>query len=215
MASVTAPKQSTVRARRPGGRTARVRAAVHTAVTGLVAEQPWGELNIPLVAQRSGVHQATIYRRWRSMPALLDDVVAEHLMRSAPLPDTGSLRGDLEAYAEGVTHGLTGPFRVLILRAAMVDLRTGGAPGLAGALTERSRQLQAMLDRARARGEAAPALDDLIEIVLAPLYFDALFGRPGGPARAPRLVERLLAVSAGAGDAGTVAQSLPNTRRSS
>lgn len=90
-----------------------------------------------------------------------------------------------------------------------------GAPGLAGALTERSRQLQAMLVRARARGEAPPALDDLIEIVLAPLYFDALFGRPGGAARAPRLVERLLAVSAGAGDAGTVAQSLPNTRRSS
>ena len=200
---------------RPGGRSARVREAVHEAVLVLLRERSWEDLGIAAVAERSGVHQATIYRRWRSMPALLDDVVAEHLMRSAPLPDTGSLRGDLEAYAEGVTHGLTGPFRLLILRAAMVDLRTGGAPGLAGALTERSRQLQAMLDRARARGEAAPALDDLIEIVLAPLYFDALFGRPGGPARAPRLVERLLAVSAGAGDAGTVAQPLPNTRRSS
>ena len=178
---------------RPGGRSARVREAVHEAVLALLHEQSWEELGIPAVADRSGVHQATIYRRWRSMPVLLDDVVAEHLTRSAPLPDTGSLRGDLQAYAEGVAHGLTGPFRVLVLRAALVD--AGDAAGLAGALTERSRQIEAMLDRARARGETAPALDDLIEVLLAPLYFDALFGRPGGPARTRRLVERLLALS--------------------
>ena len=38
-----------------------------------------------------------------------------------------------------------------------------------------------MLDRARARGETPPTLDELIELVLAPLYFYALFDRPGGP----------------------------------
>lgn len=160
---------------------------MHEAVLALLGERSWEELGIPAVAERSGVHQATIYRRWRSMPVLLDDVVAEHLTRFAPLPDTGSLRGDLEAYAEGVAHGLGGPFRVLILRAAMVEIGDGDAPGLAGTLTDRSRQLQGMLDRARARGETPPTLDELIEIVLAPLYFDALFGRPGGPARARRL----------------------------
>jgi hypothetical protein len=123
---------------------------------------------------------------------LLDDVVAEHLTRFAPLPDTGSLRGDLEAYADGVAHGLAGPFRVLILRAAMVDICAGDESVLAGTLSERSRQLQAMLDRARDRGEAAPGLAELIEVVLAPLYFYALFGTPGGSERARRLVERLL-----------------------
>jgi AcrR family transcriptional regulator len=194
-----AKPQPTVRIRRPGGRTARVRGAVHTAVGDLVAEQPWGELNIPMIAQRSGVHQATIYRRWRSMPVLLDDVVAEHLTRSFALPDTGSLRGDLVAYAEGVARGLTGPFRVLILRAAMVDIRAD-APVLAGTLAERSRQLQAMLARARARGETPPTLDELIELVLAPLYFDALFALPGKPDRARRLVERLLTLSTGTDD---------------
>ena len=186
---------------RPGGRSARVREAVHDAVLALLRERTWEELGVPAVAERSGVHQATIYRRWRSMPVLLDDVVTDYLTRATPLPDTGSLRGDLEAYADGVAHGLAGPFRVLILRAATVDLDAGGTAGLAGALTERSRQLQAMLDRARARGEAAPPLDDLIEILLAPLYFDALFGRPGGPERTRRLVDRLLAVpTGGAGD---------------
>jgi AcrR family transcriptional regulator len=184
---------------RPGGRSARVRDAVHEAVLALLRDRSWEELSIPVIADRSGVHQATIYRRWRSMSVLLDDVVAEHLTRSFALPDTGSLRGDLVAYAEGVARGLTGPFRVLILRAAMVDLRAD-APVLAGTLAERSRQLQAMLARARARGETPPTLDELIELVLAPLYFDALFALPGEPDRARRLVERLLTMSTGTDD---------------
>ena len=179
---------------RPGGRSARVRDAVHEAVLALLRDRSWEELSIPVIADRSGVHQATIYRRWRSMSVLLDDVVAEHLTRSFALPDTGSLRGDLVAYAEGVARGLAGPFRVLILRAAMVDIRAD-APVLAGTLVERSRQLQAML--ARARGETPPTLDELIELVLAPLYFDALFALPGKPDRARRLVERLLTMSTG------------------
>jgi len=181
--------------RRPGGRTARVRDAVHDAVITLLQEKSVEELSIPAVAERSGVHQATIYRRWRSMPALLDDVVAEHLARSAPLPDTGSLRGDLDAYAEGVARGLAGPFRVLVLRAAVVDIRPGDTSPLSGTLTERSQQLQTMLDRARARGETPPTVNELVELVLAPLYFYALFSRPAGSAQARRLVDRLLAVS--------------------
>ena len=100
---------------RPGGRSARVRDAVHEAVLALLRDRSWEELSIPAVADRSGVHQATIYRRWRSMPVLLDDVVAEHVTRSFALPDTGSLRGDLLAYAEGVARGPIGPFRVRII----------------------------------------------------------------------------------------------------
>ena len=180
---------------RPGGRSARVREAVHEAVLALLHERSWEDLGIAAVAERSGVHQATIYRRWRSMPALLDDVVAEHLARSAPLPDTGSLRGDLDAYAEGVARGLAGPFRVLVLRAAVVDIRPGDTSPLSGTLTERSQQLQTMLDRARARGETPPTVNELVELVLAPLYFYALFSRPAGSAQARRLVDRLLAVS--------------------
>ncbi len=180
--------------RRPGGRTARVREAVHDAVLTLLSERTLEELTIPAVAERSGVHPATLYRRWGSVPLLLDDVVAAHLARSASLPDTGSLRGDLDAYATGVAEGLAGPFRVLILRAAVVDVRPGQASTLSPTLTGRARQLHAMLERARDRGETPPAVDELIELVVAPLYFYALFSRPAGPAQARRLVDRLLAV---------------------
>ena len=40
---------------RPGGRSARVRAAVHAAVLELVEENPWDALTVAMVADRSGV----------------------------------------------------------------------------------------------------------------------------------------------------------------
>src|SRR5436305_6887281 len=138
---------------RPGGRSARVRAAVHAAVLELVEENPWDALTVAMVADRSGVHQATIYRRWESLGGVLNDVVAEQIARTAPIPDTGSLRGDLEAYAEQVAAHLAGSLGTLILRAAFVDLGTGAAPRMPPAVMEREQPLKAMLDRAAARGE--------------------------------------------------------------
>jgi hypothetical protein len=51
-----------------------------------------------------------------------------------------------------------------------------------------------MLDRAEARGEPVPTLDELLELVVAPLYFYALFTEPMPEAEASRLVDRLLDV---------------------
>jgi AcrR family transcriptional regulator len=196
MCCVTASTQSTGSMRRPGGRSARVRAAVHTAVTDLVAEQPWGELNIPVVAQRSGVHQATIYRRWGTMSGLLNDVVAEQLARAAPVPDTGTFRGDLERYAAEAAGHVAGPLGTLVLRTAMSDLEPGPRTADDPAVAARRRRLQPMLDRAAARGEHPPSIADLEELLLAPLYFRALFGVPLRPGETQRLVDRLLALTA-------------------
>ena len=49
-----------------------------------------------------------------------------------------------------------------------------------------------MLDRAEERGEPVPTLDELLELVAAPLYFYALFTEPMPAAKASRLVDRLL-----------------------
>src|SRR5262245_48062783 len=103
---------------RPRGRSERVRHQVHQAVIELLEEFAADDVTIPLIAERSGVHQATIYRRWGTVPVLLQDVVEPGPARTSPLPDTGSLRGDLELYAAGVAASLSGPFGVLMLRAA-------------------------------------------------------------------------------------------------
>lgn len=169
---------------------------MHTAVTDLVAEQPWGELSIPVVAQRSGVHQATIYRRWGTISGLLHDVVAEQLARVAPVPDTGSLHGDLERYAAEAAGHVAGPLGTLVLRTAISDLEPGPRTGDDSAVAARARRFQPMLDRAAARGEHPPTNADLQELLLAPLYFHALFSVPLQPGDTLRLVDRLLALTA-------------------
>ncbi|GII00350.1 TetR/AcrR family transcriptional regulator [Planobispora takensis] len=184
-------------ARRPGGRTARVRAAVHQAVIDLLHEEGWDDLNVALVAERSGVHQTTIYRRWGTLAGLIDDVVTERLTRSSPVPDTGTLRGDLEAYALQVADDVSGPLGPVFVRAAMIGTRDGEETTPRQIyLLERAVQLQAMLDRARDRGENPPTLLELMEIVQAPLYFHAIFfGRPAGTDHTLTLVDRLLALT--------------------
>jgi AcrR family transcriptional regulator len=171
-----------------------VRAAVHQAVLDLLAEEDWSELSIPAIAHRSGVHQATIYRRWGTVPALLDDVVTEQLIRTSAVPDTGSLRGDLEEYAVHAAGDVAGPLGTVFLRAAMQATRSDQqAPH--GYMTGRGEQLQAMLDRAAARGETPPTLLELLEVVLAPLYFHALFfNRAADADHARMLVDRLLSL---------------------
>ncbi|MDR0345383.1 MAG: TetR/AcrR family transcriptional regulator [Nocardiopsaceae bacterium] len=178
---------------RPQGRSARIRYQVHRAVIELLEDRTIDELSIPLVAERSGVHQATIYRRWGSIPVLLNDLVAAGPARTAPLPDTGTLREDLDAYAIAVADSLAGPLGVLMLRAAVSNIPPEPDRGPSAILLERTRQLQDMLDRAQARGEHPPSVDELLELVVAPLYFHALFGKPVGPEHARGLVDRLLA----------------------
>lgn len=172
-----------------------MRADVHAAVVEILADNRWGALTVAMVAERSGVHQATIYRRWESLGGVLNDVVAELVAETAAIPDTGSLRGDLEAYASQVAEHLAGALGTLILRAAFVDLGTGAPPKMSPALLEREQPLKAMLDRAAARGEHPPSHRELIDVILAPLYFHTLFGEPPDVEQALLLVERLLSVA--------------------
>ena len=176
--------------RRPGGRSARVRGCVHAAVVELLGEQRWDQVSIPLVAERAGVHQATIYRRWGSIGALADDVATAQLTASAPLPDTGTLHGDLELAAVRFAEAIAGPMGRIVLRAAALSEPTDRTPA---ALHTRAEQLQHMLDRAAARGERTPTLIELLEGITAPLYFHALFfGHPADADHARQLVDRLL-----------------------
>src|SRR5690242_10569479 len=96
-------------ARRPGGRSARVRAAVHQAVTDLIAERGYGNFTVGEVAARAGVADTSVYRRWGNLEALLMDVAITWLTTQSPIPDTGSLAGDLRAYAANVARDVAGP----------------------------------------------------------------------------------------------------------
>jgi AcrR family transcriptional regulator len=157
---------------RPGGRSARVRAAVHRAVKELVTDEAGEAVTIPVVAAHAGVHATTVYRRWGSVADLLADVMTSRFSGDIVVPDTGSLRGDLERYASDLAKDLSDPDTLALVRAT---IGTGGEQGAAACLGERQQQLEAVLERERARGNPAPTLERTMDAVLAPLYYRAVF----------------------------------------
>jgi len=175
-------------ATRPGGRSARVRDVVHRAATELLLEG--SDAAIPKIAERAGVNPTSVYRRWGSRENLLLDAAVTRLREQSPMPDTGSLRGDLLAWAAGVERAMTEPDGQLLLRALVATMPAKARP--AEHLRARGADLQVMLDTAAARGESTPTVDDLLDHVLAPIYLRALFGIPLEPGIGTTLVDRLL-----------------------
>ncbi|WP_051943001.1 TetR/AcrR family transcriptional regulator [Streptacidiphilus rugosus] len=172
-----------------------VRAAVHQAVVELLADPDGAEPTIPAIAQRAGVNHTSIYRRWGSREALLADVVTTRLERDSPLNDTGSLRGDLTAWVRaGVDSIRTSEGRMLI-RAVALSMPAG-----ADAQAERTehfqrrvRSIESIRERAAARGESPPPLEEIFDQLLAPLYVRAIFGiDPPATGYPEHLVDRLL-----------------------
>jgi len=175
---------------RPGGRSARVRAAVHRAVTELLAEDRSEALTIPVVAARAGVHATTLYRRWGSLGELLADVASSRFSGDIVVPDTGTLRGDLERWMDDVATDLTDPDVLALMRATV---GTAGPEGGCACVADRHVQLSAMIERERARGGNAPDVERAADALLGPLYYRALFTRrPADPDWARDLVGALL-----------------------
>jgi AcrR family transcriptional regulator len=157
---------------RPGGRSARVQAAVHQAVRALQAEGDEADLTVPAIAARAGVTPSTIYRRWGGLAPLLSDVAVENLRPETDPEDTGSLAGDLRHWLEQYIEEICSAPGQAMLR----DVLAAGASGNASqcrAFT--AQQLEAIGERARARGEVPPPVDLLLDRVIAPLVYRLLF----------------------------------------
>src|SRR5271163_2939703 len=93
---------------RPGGRSARTKAATFEAAAALLAERGHAGVTMTDIAERAGVAATSLYRRWGDVRALLMEVAVEQLMKERPLPDTGSLRGDLNVWARTIVESLKG-----------------------------------------------------------------------------------------------------------
>jgi Tetracyclin repressor-like, C-terminal domain len=128
---------------------------------------------------------------------LIMEIAVERLLQEHPLPDTGTLAQDLQLWARSIATNLSSPDGSAFFQAFVATALPAG-PDVAArraALKPRIAQLETMLSRARARGETAPSIEDVVDILLAPLYTRTLFGRPTDEALADRLVKRLLGES--------------------
>ena len=95
--------------RRTGGRSARVREAVLKATLHTVAERGADAVSISEVARRADVHETSIYRRWPTKEHLVLDALLDYSETKLPIPDTGTLRDDLVAFATEVAGYVDSP----------------------------------------------------------------------------------------------------------
>ncbi|MGK5728694.1 TetR/AcrR family transcriptional regulator C-terminal ligand-binding domain-containing protein [Streptomyces sp. URMC 124] len=159
---------------RPGGRTARTRAAVRDAVLAGLVEYGYPGLTVEYVAEQSGVHKTTLYRRWGGVEGLVADALDLAGEDAWTPPDTGTLKGDLHALAQEVvdTFGDTaaGAAPAAFIAAFQSER---AADALRAFYAERFARCAPLTERAAARGEVPAGTDagSLARAVSAPLFF--------------------------------------------
>ncbi|WP_431970500.1 TetR/AcrR family transcriptional regulator [Nocardia sp. bgisy134] len=166
--------ENAVPQRRPGGRAARVREAVHRAVLDVVTEHGVDKVGIPEVSRRAGVRDSSIYRRWGSRENLILDALLAASERTLPLPDTGTLRGDLTAFGTALIDLLDSPLGHGLFRAlAFVTDSEEVVEARKTFWATRYRVTTLMIGHAVARGELPPDTDArlAIELLIAPIHF--------------------------------------------
>ncbi len=185
-----------VQRRRTGGRSARVREAVLKATLRVVAEQGADAVSIREIARQARVHETSIYRRWRTKEHLILDALLDYSEEQLPIPDTGTLRDDLVAFATSVTNYLASPLGRTVARSmAVADDDVTLAATRAQFWQSRFDLARVIVDRATSRGELPDDIDPAmaLELLIAPLHFRTLLTRqPIDEQRAGQVVDLLL-----------------------
>jgi AcrR family transcriptional regulator len=186
-------------AMRPGGRSARIQAAVHEAASDLLAKTDRSQLTVPLIAAQAGVTPSTIYRRWGDLAELLADVAVARLRPATDPADTGTAKGDLVAWVEQYMEEMSSePGRAMIRDVLATESEVRNAGQCCAYTTE---QLQIIADRAKKRGEMALDVDAVADHVIAPIMYRILFsGKPLTHAYCRALIERVLSQPAAKGE---------------
>jgi AcrR family transcriptional regulator len=147
---------------------------VREATLAELAERGYPGLTVERVAERSGVHKTTVYRRWHSVEGLIADALELASGEPWPIPDTGAIGSDLRALAREVLIGLTdphaGPVSTAFVSAAV---QNSAAASVHAFFLARHEQAASVVTRAVQRGEL-PAGTDPVEVVratVAPLYY--------------------------------------------
>jgi AcrR family transcriptional regulator len=185
--------------RRPGGRSARVRSAALAATLAELAETGYSALSLESVARRAGVHKTTLYRRWGNREELVLEAMLARAGERISVPDTGSVRDDLLELARTAAANAASPEVAAMSRAVAAqsphDDRLAAASRRFWA--ERLALDEVIVERAIARGEAAPGTDPrrVIEAVLGPIHLRLLL--TGEPVDSPFLEGMVALVVAG------------------
>ncbi|CAN5185488.1 MAG: TetR/AcrR family transcriptional regulator [Nocardioides sp.] len=182
----------------------------------ILADVGYDRLTMDAVAAEAKASKATLYRRWNTKLSLVLDAL-KHTKGSTQVPDTGTLRGDLEAAYCGM-GGIADPETVEIATAIVTAVGTD--PDFAVAfrkevLGPKIATSVAIWERAQARGEVAADVDlTLIEPALAGIILHRTFvlGEMPDAQLISRVIDQII-LPAATRPAGPVEHGDPTTAR--
>ncbi|MFD4366725.1 TetR/AcrR family transcriptional regulator [Rhodococcus sp. NPDC058521] len=173
----TGSKRGSGRPRKP-----EVDARIHDATISVLTDVGYGRLSYELVADAADVSRPTLYRRAAGKAAL---VVAALIDRYgvSPVPDTGTVHGDLLALQEHQIRFYNDPVIGAALPGLLADIRqdqSAAQTWVEGFVSPRRAGTVAALRRAKARGEIEPDTDEdwVCEVITGPLISSAFLTGP-------------------------------------
>lgn len=161
------------------GETARQR-VIEAALVELTTK-PIAVFSLDGVAARAGVDVRAVRQVWPNAPMLFTAALDQFFDSHTQIPDTGSLPGDLLAYARSYGALLNSPMGQRILNALMVTPRNWDlTDSRATYLLDRQVTVSAFVRRAAERGECVTAAPErVIDLLCAGLAYVVLaYGRP-------------------------------------
>lgn len=190
--------QGSVLKRGPGRpRSPEAHRAILDAVLALLAEEGFNRMTVEGVAARAGVGKATVYRRWSSKVPLVIDALDTLASEQLPVPDTGSVRGDLTEFLNQLVRIMSGPDGRLV--APLIEAMSRNdelAEAFRRDLIAPRRDVGAeVIRRGIARGELRPDLhiDVALDIPVGIIFQRVLItGDPVDEALVGRIVDQVL-----------------------
>lgn len=174
-----------------------MREAVVAATVAELQESGYDKLTIPAVAARAGVHESSIYRRWKSREGLVTEATFALFARKIVVPDRGSLFEDLMALLVAAGRHLSSPLGHAAMQFALA-MRNDAS--IAREMHElwnlRIQTLRQVFERAVARGEWPSQTDPwpFMQGLIGTVYLRVFVLRePVTPRHMRPLLESLLA----------------------
>jgi AcrR family transcriptional regulator len=156
---------------------------VLVATAELLDEVGYEAVTYDEIASRAGVDKTTVYRRWPSKLELIADALDLHSEQQVPVPDTGTLAGDLTALAAAVAANITSTGGAR--RSTSMVAATAHSDELAETvhqfMSRRVALTAPIVERAIERGELPADTDPrlVIEALVGPIWFRLLLtGEP-------------------------------------
>lgn len=146
------------------------------------------------VARRAGVSRAVILRGWHDRRVLLMAAQLHRARETFPTPDTGSLRGDLLAYAASQIEATKAPDTRLWLHRMLPSGRDADLSDVRMDFWDcRLNAVATILRRAADRGELRPGIDPLLatKMYVGSSLFEPIFYET---AASPEYAEQMLDV---------------------